>query len=245
MILRRLTNAFRRQDWFTVFIETLIVVLGVFLGLQVNNWNTTRSDSRREMAYLNGLHDDFSQIITELQSDSAEYEDIAAAMTLLIDQSRKDAPDVPLETLNTSAAKLVRMVGTPIVSDTYANLTGSGDLAIIKNPRIKIALASFYGQVEVINLVDNTHEMQLVNIFQPYIIDHLDYTLMFRDDRELPMSPGDDPDRILTVLTTPEFRNIAATKWDIATDIHNLLGTALDEARTVEALLDEELERRQ
>ena len=166
MILRRLTNAFRRQDWFTVFIETLIVVLGVFLGLQVNNWNTTRSDSRREMAYLYGLHDDFSQIITELQSDSAEYEDIAAAMTLLIDQSRKDAPDVPLETLNTSAAKLVRMVGTPIVSDTYANLTGSGDLAIIKNPRIKIALASFYGQVEVINLVDNTHEMQLVNIFQ-------------------------------------------------------------------------------
>ena len=53
------------------------------------------------------------------------------------------------------------------------------------------------------------------------------------------------PDRILTVLTTPEFRNVAATKWDIATDIHNLLGTALDEARTVEALLDDELERRQ
>ena len=42
MILRRLTNAFRKQDWFTVFIETLIVVLGVFIGLQVNNWNESR-----------------------------------------------------------------------------------------------------------------------------------------------------------------------------------------------------------
>ena len=30
MILRRITDAFRRQDWFTVFIETLIVVLGVY-----------------------------------------------------------------------------------------------------------------------------------------------------------------------------------------------------------------------
>ena len=39
MILRRLTTAFRKQDWFTVGVETLIVVFGVFIGLQVNNWN--------------------------------------------------------------------------------------------------------------------------------------------------------------------------------------------------------------
>jgi hypothetical protein len=42
MILRRLSDAFRRQDWFTVLVETLIVVLGVFIGLQVNNWNEAR-----------------------------------------------------------------------------------------------------------------------------------------------------------------------------------------------------------
>lgn len=42
MILQRLTTALRKQDWFTVLIETLIVVLGVFLGLQVNNWNADR-----------------------------------------------------------------------------------------------------------------------------------------------------------------------------------------------------------
>ena len=44
MILRRVTDAFKRRDWFTVAIETLIVVLGVFLGLQVNNWNEARKD---------------------------------------------------------------------------------------------------------------------------------------------------------------------------------------------------------
>ena len=47
MILRRITEAFRRQDWFTVAIETLIVVLGVFLGLQVNNWNEARAAEAR------------------------------------------------------------------------------------------------------------------------------------------------------------------------------------------------------
>ena len=33
-MMRTLTNAFRKQNWFTVGVETLIVVLGVFLGLQ-------------------------------------------------------------------------------------------------------------------------------------------------------------------------------------------------------------------
>jgi hypothetical protein len=42
MILRRLTNAIRNQDWFTVVIETLIVVFGVFMGIQVANWNAER-----------------------------------------------------------------------------------------------------------------------------------------------------------------------------------------------------------
>ena len=44
MILRRISHAFRKQDWFTVLIETLIVVFGVFIGLQVNNWNEARRD---------------------------------------------------------------------------------------------------------------------------------------------------------------------------------------------------------
>lgn len=42
MILRRLAAAVRRQDWFTVFVETMIVVFGVFIGLQVNNWIEAR-----------------------------------------------------------------------------------------------------------------------------------------------------------------------------------------------------------
>jgi hypothetical protein len=49
MILQRLATSIRRQDWFTVLIETLIVVLGVFLGIQLGNWNEARAaDARRD-----------------------------------------------------------------------------------------------------------------------------------------------------------------------------------------------------
>jgi hypothetical protein len=58
MILRRIASAFRRQDWFTVAVETMIVVMGVFLGLQVNNWNEAQRDREREALYLERLHAD-------------------------------------------------------------------------------------------------------------------------------------------------------------------------------------------
>jgi len=61
MILRRLTTAFRKQDWFTVAVETLIVVFGVFIGLQVNNWNEARAVRAQEHSKLLLLSDEIAR----------------------------------------------------------------------------------------------------------------------------------------------------------------------------------------
>jgi hypothetical protein len=66
MILRRIAEAFRRQDWFTVFVETMIVVLGVFLGLQVNNWNAARADRLAEKEIITAIADDIRREREEL-----------------------------------------------------------------------------------------------------------------------------------------------------------------------------------
>lgn len=243
MILRRVTAHFRNQEWAAIAIEFVIVVVGVFVGLQVDNWNGERAESRREVLYLVALREDFGTVAAELESSIARYEAIANSMTMLIEQSRKPAPDASLDALNEAARQLIRMVGMPIVSDTYANLTGSGDLAIIKSQALKNKMASFFAQIQVVRLVANTHEMQLVNIFQPYAIEHLDYTSMFLEERRLSSSASLDSELILEVLATAEFRNVAAVKWDIVADTRSVLLTALDEARAVESLLAEEVEK--
>jgi uncharacterized protein YlxW (UPF0749 family) len=243
MILRRVIAHFRKQEWTAIGLDFVIVVVGVFVGLQVSNWNDARTDSRREASYIAALIEDFGSVIAELESDIARYEEIANAMTLLLVESQKEIPDASLDELNEAAAMLIAMEGTPIVSDTYTNLTGSGDLAIIKRQDLKNALSSFFRQAEIVKLVGDTHEMQLVSVFQPYIIDNLDYTLMLQEARGLPMIVGIDPDRILAALHTTEFQNVAAVKWDIATDLRGLLLNALFEARAAEALLSEEYEK--
>ena len=48
MILRRITQHVKEQNWFAVVLDLLIVILGVFLGIQIGNWNEDRLD---EIAY--------------------------------------------------------------------------------------------------------------------------------------------------------------------------------------------------
>ena len=43
MILRRITKHVKDQNWFAVGLDFVIVVFGVFIGLQVSNWNDVRA----------------------------------------------------------------------------------------------------------------------------------------------------------------------------------------------------------
>lgn len=63
MILQRISTALRKQDWVTVVIETLIVVLGVFLGLQLGNWNEARAADQRRDEIIQALATDLEDAV--------------------------------------------------------------------------------------------------------------------------------------------------------------------------------------
>lgn len=62
MILQRLSAAIRRQDWFQVIIEVLIVIVGIFIGLQVQAWYEARGDRELEAKYLTQMYEEVVDI---------------------------------------------------------------------------------------------------------------------------------------------------------------------------------------
>ena len=56
MILRRISENVSSQNWFAVTVEFVIVVVGVFMGLQVQDWNEARKARIEEAGLLNRLH---------------------------------------------------------------------------------------------------------------------------------------------------------------------------------------------
>jgi hypothetical protein len=82
MILRRLATSIRKQDWFTVVIETLIVVFGVFIGLQVNNWNAARVDRLAETQLLEQLR---SEVLVAINLKTQWLDEIGSHRLALLE----------------------------------------------------------------------------------------------------------------------------------------------------------------
>lgn len=81
---------------------------------------------------------------------------------------------------------------------------------------------------------------------------NLDYLAVFdqhrkralRADIKEALPAAFEQDRVLRVLPTAEFRNVVAIKWDITTDLLDVLITTMERAQEVDGLLDRELEKR-
>lgn len=63
MIIRSLSVSIRRQDWFTVLVEIVIVVVGVFLGIQVSEWSDERKAQARRAQVSSALVTDLKDAI--------------------------------------------------------------------------------------------------------------------------------------------------------------------------------------
>ena len=80
----------------------------------------------------------------------------------------------------------------------------------------------------------------MVQIYEPYIIENLDFTAVAlgRVD-DFPLPPPVDEARILNVLATRQFRNIAVQKWVISTDLMEQARQMLERTNNVLNLLEQ------
>ncbi|GLQ21689.1 hypothetical protein ACFFUB_09305 [Algimonas porphyrae] len=95
MILRRIKAHVENENWFAVAIDFFIVVVGVFIGLQVANWNEARSEVERERIMLVELKGELEAAIhiTKGRIDSFRQVSEAGRRSLVFLQSNRDCGD--------------------------------------------------------------------------------------------------------------------------------------------------------
>lgn len=150
MILRRLSTALRKQDWVTVLVETLIVVFGVFIGLQVNNWNQTRQQSALGEAYLSRMTDDLSAMELYLEEKLSEAKTrYDLTLDLLQAASAQDSPDddlfIATEAFFTDAWVTPQFT---IIDAVYRDMSATGNLNLIENS-LRQHITRYYAGLEL------------------------------------------------------------------------------------------------
>lgn len=79
MIPRRVYEHAKAHNWFAVAIDFLIVVLGVYIGIQVSNWNESRAAYGRETEFLRELRDEIVENNSALDARIAYTKLVIAA----------------------------------------------------------------------------------------------------------------------------------------------------------------------
>ncbi len=145
MILRRLAEQLREQNWTAITIEFVLLVVGVFLGIQVANWNETRLDDQRARAYLERLSSDLDEELNAIDK-RVEYvgrslRDGEAALEWaedgkLIDDS---AWQTVLAFIHAS-----RILPYSPADGTYQEMRSTGELGLVRNVGLRTALTDYY-----------------------------------------------------------------------------------------------------
>ena len=119
--------------------EIVLVVIGILIALQINNWNDARKDRARELGYLRNIREDVSGNIRELDDYLAtRQQGIEAAQRILAHYDGKPIEDP--SAFNADSIRIYNWRRFYLGDNTYQELIGSGNFALLSNPAVKDGL---------------------------------------------------------------------------------------------------------
>ena len=154
MILRSVMKHVRDQNWFAVGLDFLIVVVGVFIGIQVANWNDAQRDRQAETVYLARLQ---SEVADSVERAEADYESQHARLERIEEVreffSTGDGVD-RLDGHHCGALSQSHIFADTIFyPPTIKELIATGRILLIRDDAIRTAILSFDQTNEVLRQV--------------------------------------------------------------------------------------------
>jgi hypothetical protein len=145
MILRRVIAHFRRQEWTAIFLDFIIVVVGVLMAFQITAWNEARAERERSQEYLLRIRADLAADMVALQQRKEFWGRVAeegyAAIAYV--EAGAHGDQTPWQLLR-SFLHASQSWQFHFIDSTYAELRSAGELRLIPDADLRNALADYY-----------------------------------------------------------------------------------------------------
>lgn len=182
MVATRLVARLRGHDWLSVIVELAVVVLGILIALQVNNWNQARIDRARATAYYARIHAELLTDNRNMDVTLAFWEQVAAYGRAAI-ANGENGKIVGGSNWQTVLAYYQASQTMPFVEtdSAYAEMRSAGDLGLIVDRELRSWLESYYslsgvGGQSIIHEQDPVYRRQVRGLtpwpIQEYIWSH-------------------------------------------------------------------------
>ena len=141
MILRSLARAIREQNYYAVFLEFVIVIAGIVIGFQINQWAADRAERDREAAYLIRLDAAFGSILDEFERSFNELDAYYERTSNFLEGIRSGDRELAREGVWGPYA-ITEVIIINLQPAVLTELISTGDLQLISNAEVRAALAS-------------------------------------------------------------------------------------------------------
>ncbi len=145
MLLNRIVNRFRAQDWVALVSELIIVVVGIFIAIQADSWWQHQDELQQEKRYIARLLEDIERDKTAINHaiSLATYRLSLSDLLISVAVDPEIVPRRPAEFM--IAVQQSAFTYTPSLNtDTFEELRATGSLGLLRNAELKSALFEYY-----------------------------------------------------------------------------------------------------
>lgn len=144
MILRRLTKHVRDQNWFAVGLDCVIVVIGVFVGMQVSNWNDAHQTQSERQLVETRLLSDFVLMHEDVVRAAKGHEAVLESLhTLRHAIERGEALPEEDAAIKHALGRGFSYQSSIHRSGTFLELLSSGRMDLISNEALRVELLRY------------------------------------------------------------------------------------------------------
>lgn len=162
MILRRLTKHIEDQNWFAVVVDFLIVVVGVFIGIQVGNLN----DNRQQRAVYDEA---FNRAVVEMQNNLVGQKWAADGIRTELPIIQRAIADLQVCRTDADAAANINAALLPLMNpyllqvedDALRHLIGNDDFLRYQSSSHREALTGLTRMIKYLRVIESYSQNSL------------------------------------------------------------------------------------
>jgi hypothetical protein len=181
--------------------EIVLVMIGILLALQVNNWNDNRLNSKKEAVILENIHKEFTANKKQLDTVVFYHKRIIKNCDKLISRFPIDIEKEELDSLSIYLGGTFSGYTFNPLQASVTSLTNTSSFNIIKSRKLRDLLLSWNDLVKDYQEEENQAKEFQMTTYMDFFNKNLDFNFNLKDKRTN-----------LGVLQTFEFENMIKSR---------------------------------
>lgn len=198
--------------------EIVLVVIGIFIALQLNNWNTNRLLKNEELQILESLHQEFNQNLDIFDDIYKKHLKRKKSIEILMSF---DIQNLSLDSLNVLTSNSHNNNTFDPYQGIYRSVINSGKIELISNYSLKQRISKFQDLlIDYKEEETNTMSFASNNLY-PFIIENrkLNFNMIFNLEHSNEEKDTKFKSDIIKMIETDKYENLMIYVYGYMKDI--------------------------